>query len=85
MMLITKSDLLQVGLGATQKNELERGLLSMQMTQQNLIAAESDIRDADIMLTYSKLSADIMKMHFGLSLMAHSNITSKGIIDLIGK
>lgn len=81
---VAELDSVQIELGSTQKNELERGYASMQITQQNLIAAESGIRDVDFFKTYSKLSTDIMKMKIGLSLMNHSFVTSKGIIDLIG-
>lgn len=81
---IAELDSVQIKIGSKQKYELERGLASLEVTYQNLVAAESQIRDTDIAATFSKFTADIMKLNFSLSLMSHSKLNTKTTFNLIG-
>ncbi len=81
---IAELDSVQIEIGSKQKYELERGLASMEVTYQNLVAAESQIRDTDIAATFAKFTADMLKFNVSLSLMSHSKLNSKIIMTLIG-
>jgi flagellin len=77
-------DAVQTDLGSTQKNELEASRAAMQVTHQNLVAAESQIRDADIFATYSSFIGEMLQMKMSLALMAHTNLTSNSVLGLFG-
>ena len=72
-----------VDIGATQKNELESQRVSFQVTQQNLVSAESQIRDVDLVREYSKLVSASIGLQVSLALLAHSNLSSKSVIRLL--
>ena len=77
-------DGVQTNLGSTQKNELEASRAAMQVKHQNLVAAESQIRDADIFATYSSFIGEMLQMKMSLALMAHSSLTSNSVLGLFG-
>jgi len=81
---IAELDQVQTNLGATQKNELESRRSSLEVTAQNLTAAESVIRDADIALEYSNMVSESIRLQASLAMMAHLNVTSTGVLRLFG-
>ena len=77
-------DQVQTDLGSTQKNELEASRAAMQVTHQNLVAAESQIRDADVFATYSSFIGEMLQMKMSLALMAHAKLSSNSVLGLFG-
>jgi flagellin len=69
-------------LGAKQRYELEARLDNLQVTRQNLIAAESQIRDASFFDQYSNFVASQIRTKAALALMAHSYIVESSVLDL---
>lgn len=81
---IAELDSVQVNLGSTVKNELEATKASMQVTRQNLMAAESIIRDTDYAKTISDFIGNRIQLQIGVALMAHSSMNSMGVLKLLG-
>ncbi len=76
-------DQVQVDLGATQKNELESQSRSLQVTRQNLIAAESAVRDTDFASEFSKLIAGQITAQATMSMMSHQFEMSRSLVELL--
>lgn len=73
-------------MGATQKNELESSLRNLQIEAQNLTAAESQIRDADMVLEFTDFLRNRMILQTTMSLLSHSFVTFQTTAALlIGK
>ncbi len=77
-------DSVQIDLASTQKYQLESHRNSLQITSQNLQAAESQIRDVDYARTYSRMVGGMIRMQAGLAMMSHSNMLGKGVLQLFG-
>lgn len=75
-------DSAQVEIGSIQKNELVSVRASMEITRQNLIAAESQIRDTDFVREYSNFMAEQIKFKMTTALMAHSFIQANTVLSL---
>ena len=71
-----------IDMGATEKNELESQQASLAVRRQNLIAAESEIRDVDYAQEWSRFIADSIRQQVGLALMAHAAISAKTMLSL---
>ena len=80
---INELDAVQVDLGATQKNELEAHRASLQVTVQNLQAAESVLRDTDYAKVYSTLVGEMVKFQASAALFAHSHIGANTVLGLL--
>ncbi|MFQ5499803.1 MAG: flagellin [Candidatus Zixiibacteriota bacterium] len=80
---IAQVDTVQIELGATSKNELESRRSSLEVTRENLIAAESQLRDADFALEMTKLTVNRMRARTGIALLAHSLINSGTVLRLM--
>ena len=79
---ISELDSAQVEIGSTQKNELTSARASMEITRQNLLAAESQIRDTDIVREYSNFMSQQIKLKMSTALMAHSFIQANTVLSL---
>lgn len=71
-----------IDMGATQQNELESQQASLAIRRQNLIAAESEIRDVDYAQEWSRFVADSIRQQVGLALMAHAAISARATLSL---
>ncbi|MEE8575771.1 MAG: flagellin, partial [candidate division Zixibacteria bacterium] len=80
---IRELDQASVEVGATQKNELEAQKASLEVQHQNLSAAESQVRDADIGETVSLYVSSMIRNQIGLSLMAHAAMQSQSMAKLL--
>lgn len=80
---ITELDSAQSEIGAAQKNDLQSSLTTLETTRQNLIAAESNLRDTDFALEFSNFLSEALKSNVGLSLMSHLALSSKSVIKLL--
>lgn len=77
-------DNVQIDLGATQKNDLDSEQRSLMITQQNLLAAESELRDTDYVREYTNFLAEAMRLRAGVALLAHSRVTAAAVLALLG-
>lgn len=73
-----------VAIGARQHGDFESRRNSLRIEMENLTAAESSIRDTDYVAEYSNLIRNKLVVQMGLSLLAHSHITSRSVLNLIG-
>jgi flagellin len=80
---IAELDNALIQVGATQKNELETRLDSLRMTRQNLVAAESTLRDTDFAFELSRQVASHIRVQTTLAMMSHSNLLGREVIKLM--
>lgn len=79
---IAEVDSAQMDLGATVKYDLESTKRLLEVSHQNLVAAESQIRDADILTEYTNLIRNKIVFQVALSMMAHRPFNPMVIIGL---
>ena len=79
---IEQLDSVQVELGATQKNELESQRASLEVSRENLIAAESSLRDVDYAMEFANFISSTIRLQAGVSLMTHSWVQADSVIKL---
>ena len=72
-------------MGATQKNELESHLASLHVSRDNLVAAESQVRDLDYATEYANFVSGMIRARTSVALMAHTVDLGRGLITLLGK
>ena len=82
---IKELDGIQIELGTTQKNELESRLASLSVTRENLVAAESQIRDVDYAQEYSNYVSNMIRTRTSLAILAQTSMLGMGIVDLLGR
>lgn len=70
-------------LGAFQKNSLESNIATLRVTAENLIAAESSIRDADVAQELTEFTKNKILFDAGTAAVAHANQLPKNIISLL--
>jgi flagellin len=81
---LTELDKAQGTIGATQKFDLEARRSDLEVTTQNLAAADSQIRDADYSLEIATMIRDQIQVRAGVSLLAHANVTQNSVVSLMG-
>ena len=79
---LAQLDRVQIEIGAKQKNEFEAMRASKMVTRENLIAAESSLRDTDFGSEFINMVKSSLQMKVGLALMAHSRINSLTILKM---
>lgn len=75
-------DRITIDLGATQKNEFESQRQSLEVTRQNLTAAESAVSDLDYAAEMSNFTAGLIRSQASLALMGYSMLTSQSVVSL---
>lgn len=73
----------QIDLGATQRNELDSRRSQLEITRENLIASESEIRDTDFASVYSDYVVNMIRARVGLALATHARIAGTDIVKLL--
>ncbi|MDH3889699.1 MAG: flagellin [candidate division Zixibacteria bacterium] len=81
---IAELDSVQIELGATQKYDLESRRSSLEITAQNLQAAESLHRDADYALEVATMVGEMIKVQSSLALMSHTRIQANSVLRMLG-
>ncbi len=76
-------DQVQIELGAMQKNQIDSQRASLETTKQNLVAAESRLRDADFVMEYTNFLAESVRMRMGVALLAHSRINAEAVLSML--
>ena len=71
-----------VDVGATQANELESQVATYYTTRQNLIAAESQIRDTDYLMEYSNLISESIRLQASLAMMSQGWMSAETILNI---
>lgn len=80
---ISELDSVQGELGAVQANELEARRNSLEITAQNVQAAESMLRDTDYAKEYSNSVAGIIRLRASVSMLAHSYLQADSILSML--
>ncbi len=80
---IAELDSVQIDLGATQKNELESRRSSLQITAQNLQAAESLQRDTDYAVEVANMVREMIQLDASIALLSHTNIGANSVLKLL--
>lgn len=80
---ITDISVLRADLGAFQKNTLESNAKSLRIAEENLISAESSIRDADMAKEMSIFTRNQVMMSAGMAMLAQANQTPQTVLTLL--
>jgi len=75
-------DGVQVDLAATQKNDLESRRATLEITRENLTAAESQVRDTDYALEVSNFIGSMIRTQASLAMLSYSAISGASILKL---
>ena len=70
-------------LGSFQKNALESNLNHLKINEENLISAESTVRDADIASEMSELTSNQILLSSGTAMLAQANQVPRNVLGLI--
>ncbi len=71
-------------LGAFQSNTLESGLANLRVAEENLIAAESIIRDTDMAAEMALFTRNQIMLQAATAMLAHANATPQVVLQLLG-
>ena len=82
--VITQVAVLRGRLGAFERNTLQPNIRQLQITTENLIAAESTIRDTDFATETSELTRSQILVQAGNSILAIANAQSQNVLTLLG-
>lgn len=74
----------RAALGAFQKNTLESNLHQLRITAENLISAESTIRDADMAAEMAEFTRNSIMVQSATAMLAQANATPRTVLSLIG-
>lgn len=80
---IREVDSVLVELGAKQKNELESTRASLEISRQNLISAESQVRDTDYGDYISEYVGAMIREKASIALLAHSRVMSENVLSMM--
>lgn len=72
----------QVDLGSKQRYDLQSRQAQLEVTRENLIASESNLRDADFASYYSGYVADLIRARVGVAMAAHAAMNGAIILKL---
>jgi len=82
--VITQVAVLRGRLGAFERNTLQPNIRQLQITTENLTAAESVIRDTDFAAETSELTRSQILVQAGNSILAIANAQSQNVLTLLG-
>ena len=77
-----KLDQVQMSLGARQKNELQSERASLQVQRENLVAAESQLRDADMAQEYTRFVGSLLQTQAAMAMLSHNSISALTVAKL---
>jgi flagellin len=81
---IDRVSVLRGRLGAFERNTLDTNVNSLSITMENLMSAESTIRDADFAFETSQLTRDQILVNAGTSVLALAQQTPQVVLGLLG-
>ena len=71
-------------LGSFQKNTLETTISSLKITNENLYAAESAVRDTDFAVETAKLTRSQILVQSATSVLSQANAAPQSVLALLG-
>ncbi|MCP4548732.1 MAG: flagellin, partial [bacterium] len=71
-------------LGAFQANTLESGMNNMRVSQENLVAAESIVRDTDMAAEMASFTRNQIMLQASTAMLSHANSSPQVVLQLIG-
>ena len=80
---ITRISELRADLGAFQKNTLQSNANSLRIAEENLISAESSLRDADMAAEVSQFTRNKIMLASGMAMLAQANQTPETVLNLL--
>ena len=80
---ITETSTTRGELGAFQRNTLESNISTLRISSENLTAAESVIRDADMAKEMSSFTRNQILTQSAMATLAHSNSSARNVISLL--
>ncbi|MBU0640609.1 MAG: flagellin [Planctomycetes bacterium] len=81
---INQVSIMRGRLGAFEKNTLDTNVSQLSITMENLMSAESNIRDADFAFETSRLTRNQILVQSGTSVLALANQTPQTVLQLLG-
>jgi flagellin len=81
---ITQISELRADLGAFQKNTLQSNASSLRIAEENLVSAESSLRDADMAAEVSNFTRNQIMLASGMAMLAQANQTPQSVLQLLG-
>lgn len=72
-------------LGAFQKNTLESNLANLRIANENLVAAESTVRDSDMAMEMASFTRNQIMTESATAMLAHANNVPNSILKLLGR
>lgn len=72
-------------LGSFQKNTLESNLTNLRVANENMLAAESTIRDVDVAAEMANFTKESIKMQSSTAMLAQANQVPSKILHLLGQ
>ena len=79
---VAELDAIQIDLGSTQANSFESQLRSLEVTRENLTAAESQLRDADFVGEFTSFVGSQIRTQVSLAMLAHAMMSGSSIVRL---
>jgi flagellin len=80
---ITRISELRADLGAFQKNTLQSNANSLRIAEENLVSAESSLRDADMAAEVSQFTRNQVMLASGMAMLAQANQTPQTVLQLL--
>ena len=80
---ITQISQLRADLGAFQKNTLQSNTNSLRIAQENLVSAESSLRDTDMAAEVSRFTRNQIMFASGMAMLAQANQTPQAVLQLL--
>jgi flagellin len=72
-------------LGAFQSNTLESGVNNLRVAEENLVAAESTIRDTDMAAEMATFTRNQIMLQAATAMLAHANAAPQVVLQLLGQ
>lgn len=79
---VEELDHIQMDLGATQKNDLESRQASLEITRQNMVAAESMVRDVDYAEEFTNRMSFLIRTRVATAMLAQSMMSGSTVLKL---
>jgi flagellin len=80
---VAELDTVQVEIGSTQANSFESQLRSLEVTRENLTAAESQLRDADFAGEFTNFVSSQIRTQVSLAMLAHAMMNGSSVVSLL--
>ena len=80
---ITEVSTLRGTLGAFQSNTLESGMNNLRVAEENLVAAESIIRDTDMAAEMTSFTRNQIMLQAATAMLSHANAAPQVVLALL--